>query len=194
MWSAHLTSRHSGAERTLAEFQQRFWAPGARKLARRLVIKWMRTKEPVHPIMAPLPAVRLSYGQPPFTGTRIDFFGPMQVTVRRSTAKRWGCLFTCLFTRAIHIEIAHSLDANSFISAMQRFVARRGRPKIIYSDNGTNLTAGEKELRMSIKNWRKHHITGEATNLGIDWRFSPPAGPHFGGVWERPVQSAKRAL
>ena len=146
------------------------------------------------PDYGPVTGSRLSYGQPPFTGTRIDFFGPMQVTVRRSTAKRWGCLFTCLFTRAIHIEIAHSLDVNSFISAMQRFVARRGRPKIIYSDNGTNLTAGEKELRMSIKNWRKHHITGEATNLGIDWRFSPPAGPHFGGVWERPVQSAKRAL
>ena len=80
MWSAHLASRHSGAERTLAEFQQRFWAPGARKLARRLVSKcpgcWMRTKEPVHPIMAPLPAARLSCGKPPFAGTGIDFLAP----------------------------------------------------------------------------------------------------------------------
>ena len=198
MWSAHLASRHSGAERTLAEFQQRFWAPGPRKLARRLVSKcpgcWVRTKEPVHPIMAPLPAARLAYGKPPFAGTGIDFFGPMQVTVRRSTAKRWGCLFTCLSTRAIHIKIAHSLDVNSFINAMRRFIARRGRPKIIYSDNGTNLTAGERELRASLETWEKNDITREATKLRIDWRFSPPAGPHFGGVWERPIQSAKRAL
>ena len=105
-----------------------------------------------------------------------------------------GMHVTCLATRAIHIEIAHSLDVDSFINAMRRFIARRGKPKIVYSDNGTNLTAGEKELRVAIEAWEEGDLLTKSSNLGIDWRFSPPSGPHFGGVWERPIQSAKRAL
>ena len=198
MWSAHSAVLHAGAERTLAEFQHRYWTSSARRLARKLVhqcpVCWSRTRKPSNPPMAPLPAARLSYGRPPFTGTGVDYFGPLQVTVKRSTAKRWGCLFTFLATRAVHIEIAHSLDVHAFVSALRRFIARRGKPKVIYSDNGTNLVAGEKELRMAIESWNGNQIAEESTRLGIDWRFSPPAGPHFGGVWERPVQSAKRAL
>ncbi len=65
---------------------------------------------------------------------------------------------------------------------------------MIYSDNGTNLTVGEKELRLAIEAMKQNDVIEKSSNLGTDWRFSPQSGPHFGGVWERPVQSAKRAL
>ena len=121
----------------------------------------------------------------------MDYFGPLQVIVRRSTVK--GGLFTCLATRAVHIEIAHSLDFHSFF-AVRRFIARCDKPQMIYSDNGTNLTVGEKELRLAIEAMKQNDVIEKSSNLGTDWRFSPQSGPHFGGVWERPVQSAKRAL
>ena len=69
--------------------------------------------------------------------------------------KRYGVLFTCLIMRAVHIEVAHSLDTSSFINALRRFIARRGSPRVIRSDNATNLTSGEKELREAIGGWNK---------------------------------------
>ena len=68
----------------------------------------------------------------------------------RGLVKRYRVIFTCLAIRASHIEIAHSLDTDSFLMALRRFIARRGQVKEIRSDNGTNFTSGERELRESI--------------------------------------------
>jgi hypothetical protein len=89
-------------------------------------------------VMADLPTARVSRPDRPFSSLGIDFFGPIMVKFRRGRAKRYGCIFTCLACRAVHIEIAHSLDVNLFLAAFQQFVARRGKPKEVFSCNGTN--------------------------------------------------------
>lgn len=94
--------------------------------------------------MGNLPLERVTPDRPPFTFVGVDYFGPMLVKQRRNHVKQYGCLFTCLASRAVHIEIAHSLDMDSFI---RRFIARRGRPEVIRSDNGANFQGGELELR-----------------------------------------------
>ena len=85
----------------------------------------------VTPMMSDLPAERLGYRQPPFTNCGVDYFGPFHVTIRRSSEKRWGFLFTCLTTRAIHIELVPSMDTSSCVMAIERFISRRGTPSII---------------------------------------------------------------
>lgn len=89
--------------------------------------------------MADLPQDRVSPDEPPFTRVGVDYFGPFEVKCGRSTVKRYGVLFTCLLVRAIHIEVASSLDTDSFINAFRRFIARRGQVSELRSDNGTNL-------------------------------------------------------
>ena len=93
----------------------------------------------MQPIMSDLPKERLAYQLPPFTNTGVDYFGPFYVTVRRTSEKKWGFLFTCLTTRAVHVEIVTSMDASSCVMGVERFVSRRGTPAMIWSDNGTNL-------------------------------------------------------
>ena len=88
--------------------------------------------------MANLPKEKLMSGEPPFTYVVVDYFGPLVVGQGRSNVKRYGCLFTCLVVRAVHIEVVHSLDTHSFINALRRFINTRGCPNTIYSDNGTN--------------------------------------------------------
>lgn len=73
--------------------------------------------------------------------------------------------------------------------ALRWFIADRGHPSTIYSDNGTNLVVGERELREGSANLNSKLVTEEMTDRGIDWKFSPPSGPHFGGSWERLVGS-----
>jgi len=102
---------------------------------------------PGEQIMAPLRSARLAPNNPPFAHVGVDYFGPLFVKQGRSQVKRYGFLFTCLTMRAMYTEVAHTLEADSFICAYQRFVSRRGKPKEILSDNGTNFTGAERELR-----------------------------------------------
>ena len=100
--------------------------------------------------MADLPCDRVLQNEHPFSSVGIDFFGPYIIKRGRSEVKRYGCIFTCLAMRAVHIEVTHTLETDSFINALRRFTSRRGTPKLIRSDNGTNLVGAEKEIREAI--------------------------------------------
>ena len=65
--------------------------------------------------MADLPKERLTSGDPPFTYVGVDYFGPFYVRQGRSNVKRYGCLFTCLVIRVVHIEVVNSIDTDSFL-------------------------------------------------------------------------------
>ena len=144
--------------------------------------------------MADLPSGRLTLDRPPFTFVGIDYFSPFLVRLKRSSVKRYGCLFTCLASRAVHIEISHSLDTNSFIDALRRFIVRRGSPEIIRSDNGTNFHGDERELRSALSEWNQQRINAFTSQREIKWIFNPLTASHMGGVWERIVQSVKSIL
>lgn len=144
--------------------------------------------------MSALPAFRLAVGRPVFTNTGVDYFGPMMVKRGRSLEKQWGCLFTCLTSRAVHLELAGSLSTDTFILALRRFIARRGTPKCIVSDNGTNFVGASTELKECLKSWNQEQIQDDLLQRGIEWKFNPPLAPHFGGAWERMIRSVKTIL
>ncbi|XP_043188889.1 uncharacterized protein LOC122363540 [Amphibalanus amphitrite] len=143
--------------------------------------------------MADLPASRFDMTKP-FACVGLDFCGPLTVRKFRKTEKRYILLITCLATRALHLELVSSMDTDGFLMAFRRFVARRGRPRVVWSDNGSNLVAGEKELKVCLDEWNQEKIVDELSQRQIDWRFNPPNASHKGGVWERLVSSVKRAL
>ena len=85
-------------------------------------------------------------------------FGPLIIKERRSELKRYGALFTCFSSRAVHIEVTNSLDADSFILALRRFMARRGTVRSIWSDNGTNFVGARNELQRALKDGTTIHL------------------------------------
>lgn len=95
--------------------------------------------------MADLPQDLVLPDDPPFSRVGVDYFGPFDAKRGRSLVKRYGVIFTCLSIRAVHIEVASSLDTNSCINAIRRFIARRGQIMEIRSDNGTNFVGAERE-------------------------------------------------
>ena len=144
--------------------------------------------------MTDLPDSRLGYQQLLFANDGVVYFGPIFVRHGRKTEKRHGVLFTCLTTRAVHLEIGHSLDTDSSLMAVRRMMARRGKAANIWSDNGTNFVGSERELREALKRLDNERIVDQLSNERVQWHCNPPSSPYFGGAWERCVQSAKRAL
>ena len=113
----------------------------------------------------------------------------------RTRAKRYLCLFTCLTTQAVHLEMSYSLDTDSFINAFTRMTSRRGTPTYVISDNGTNFVGTERELQELVEAHDTDRITQETRKYHpIEWKFNPPSAPHFGGVFEALIKSAKKAI
>ena len=194
----HVFLAHGRPDRTLHDVRSRYHIGRIRSVVKAVIGNCAKCKllhaKPSIPIMASLPAHRLRPFSRPFTVTGIDYFGPMTTIMLRRSLKRWGVIFTCMTTRAVHIEMAESLTTDSFLLAFWRFVNVRGCPSIVYSDNGTNLVAGEKEIAELLKKFDQEQIGSNLAKRGIEWHFSPPVAPHFGGSWERLIQSAKSAL
>ena len=145
--------------------------------------------------MADLPQDRVAPGGHPFKNTAVDAFGPFHVKFRRGRAVRHVCLFTCLTTRAVHLEVIHDLSADSFLQAMQRFTARRGKVQVIRSDNGRNFVRATREIKANLAAWKASPMVNKKLQEGgITWIFNPPYASSHGGVWERQIRSVRRAI
>lgn len=157
----------------------------------------MRGK-PINLKMADLPKDRLTRS-PPFTFVGVDVFGPWTIITRRTRggsahSKRWAVLFTCLYSRAVHIEVIEEMTSSSFVNAMRRFVAMRGAVSEFRSDRGTNFVGAASELHMNIVNVEDSRMKTFLEDKRIVWKFNPPHASHFGGSWERMIGIARRIL
>ena len=145
--------------------------------------------------MSDLPADRL-HESPPFTNTGLDVFGPYLITEGLKTRKNspekkmWAVIFTCLVSRATHIEPLTMMDTSSFVNALRRFFAIRGTCKRIRSDRGSNFVGAlNQAATISLPK-----INEELTRQNCEWELNPSKASHFGGVWERKIGCAKSIL
>lgn len=178
-----------------------YWITGCKRLVSSLVYQCitcrkLRGKEQ-NQLMANLPIDR-SIAGPPFMNVGLDVFGPWQVMTRKTRGgivnnKRWAVLFTCLCTRAVHIEALEKISSSSFINGLRRFVAIRGSVKIIRSDRGTNFIGAANTLNLNCMNTEdttsKSYLEEKGITKGI---FNTPHSSHMGGVWERMIRTARR--
>ena len=189
-----------GTNHTLAALSSRFWIVSAREAIR----EWEREcnhcrrlkARAGEQIMAPLPPNRAQPSLRAFAKSSIDYAGPF-ITVQgrgRARTKRYLCLFTCMTSRAVHLEMAYDLSTDGFLNAFFRMASRRGLPEEVTTDNGSNFVGADNELRDLVNALNQDAIRQRTSEKGIRWRFNPPAAPHFGGAHESLVKSAKRSL
>ena len=145
--------------------------------------------------MADLPEDRVT-DDPPFTFCGVDYFGPWYVKEGRKTLKRYGVLFTCMASRAVHIEVSNSLSTDSFINALRRFVAVRGPISQLRSDQGTNFVGAKNELKNALSEMDKDKVSQFLLNNGCDFEFrmNVPHASHMGGAWERQIRTVRNIL
>jgi len=196
--SVHVSVGHFGVSYLEAMINERYHVVGLRPILKQIVNNCVlcckMNGRPVEPRMADLPAVRVDPAPKAFDRIGVDFFGPFFVSQGRSSKKIWGVVYTCLASRAIHLDLADSLDTGSFLNSFRRFVARRGKCTVAYSDNGTNFVGAVREMKLFLDGWDRDKICRQAAIEGITWNFSPPRASHYGGAWEREIRSVRKVL
>ena len=198
---AHEEVAHLGRCSTMNKLRRDgFWIIGAHSAVKSYIDKCRRCRELRGKLgeqkMANLPEERV-VPSPPFTHCGADMCGPWIVKEGRKELKRYGCIFTCLSCRAVHIEVTTRMDADALIQALRRFIARRGQVSSIRTDNGTNFVGAENELKRCIEEMDHDKIREFLTAKGCDWivwKRNPPEASHMGGIWERQIRSIRTIL
>ena len=201
----HFRNNHIGPNGLIAIIRQRFWILNGKTVAksayRKCVVCFRFKPKRSTQLLGNLPRERTEVVRP-FFNVGVDLCGPFNVrpTKRRgnTTQKCFVALFVCFSTKAVHLEVVFDLTSESFIAALRRFVARRGLPSVIFSDNGTNFLG----TRNHLHEWYdiinsvdfKNKIYAELLRDQVQWRFIPARTPNFGGLWESNVKSFKSSL
>ena len=178
----HEIRLHAGPEYVKSFLQESCFIFGVRAALRTISYRCFQCRrvraENVELMMAPLPRCRVpSTDTPyPFAKSGVDAFGPFFIVNGKRTEKHYSLIFTCLVTRACHLEPCPALTKDSFINAFRRFIARRGQPHYIGSDNG------KKELQEALDAGIHTALQTPPLAPEMDCCLNPPFAPHFGGA------------
>lgn len=196
----HKVTCHSGPRVMSVLIHRKYWIVSIRSVIHSVVSQCTRCVRlhatlPV-PVMADLPESRVLQCHP-FSRIGVDYAGPISMRENRlrksRTYKAYMAVFVCLSFKAVHLEIVSNLSTSAFLAAFDRFVARRGLPTTVYSDCGTNFVGAARQLRQLINSSSAQSTITSAKSY-CEWIFNPPNAPHFRGLWEAAVRSAKRML
>ena len=194
----HERIHHLGKRSTLSAVREAgFWIVNGTGLAKRELARCVYCakirKPPGEQQMATLPEERLKQ-TPPFTNVGMDVFGPFITKDKRTENKRWGIIFTCLYSRAIHIEMLEDLSTDAFLNALRCLVSIRGPIKVLFSDHGTNFVGAANELKRQLNNVKNSELRDYLFDNTINFKFTSPSASHQGGVWERMIRSTRQVL
>ena len=177
---------HLGREWVVSLVRRNYWIPKIREIVYKvckdcIMCKILFAKCNTQK-MANLPHERVQCDKLPFQHVSVDCFGPFYTRRGRSECKGYGCVFTCLNFRAVHLEMLSDLSGDSFISGLRRFISRRGKPAVLMSDQATNFKYAKDELTKSMG------------QLDITWKLLPPTASHMNGAVERQIRTIRKVM
>ena len=193
---AHERVLHNRVKETLTEMRAHFWIVKGRSFIRRLlrqclVCKRHEGKAYDPPPPPPLPPYRVEEA-PPFSCTGVDFAGPLFVKLTTGGSQKvWIYLYTCCIVRAVHLDLVPDMSTPAFLHSLKRFIARRGIPVRMLSDNGKTFKGAARAIKAVVTH---SEVLKYLSGIRVKWTFNIPKAPWWGGVFERMVQSTKRCL
>ena len=199
----HETVKHQGRHFTEGALRARgYWITGSKRLVSSVIRSCVLCKKTRGKFelqkMSNLPEDRVTQAKP-FSYVGVDVFGPWPIVSRRTrggqaSSKRWAVLFTCLTIRAVHLEVIEDMSSSSFINALRRFTAIRGKVKQYRSDRGTNFVGVTDDLGIKAINVEDNNTKKYLFDIDSVWIFNAPHSSHMGGSWERMIGLARCIL
>ena len=193
----HERVKHQGKGITMNEIRSNgFWIVGCSQAVSSHIFQCVTCRRLRSSIseqkMADLPEDRTE--PPPPVHCGVDCFGPFYTREGRKEHKRYGLLFTCMASRAVHIEILEDMTTDAFINALRCFIALRGAVKQLRSDQGSNFIGAQHELKNALNEVKNERIKAFLAEQGCDFLMNVPHASHMGGVWERQIRTIRNVL
>ena len=201
----HIRLLHCGPTLLSASLNRRVHILGERKVVRSITRACVTCRKiaarPQSQMMGQLPSERVT-PDIVFNKVGLDYAGPLLLklghTRKPVIVKAYVCVFVSLSVKAVHLELVSDLTTEAFLACLRRFMSRRGKPAVLWSDHGKNFVGACREITELIEflNSMKTQksVSEFCTAQNVEWQFIPPHAPHFGGLWEAAVKSFKTHL
>lgn len=196
----HLKLLHAGASHVISALRRTYLIPRIRRIANSVISACVTCRKHqgrfyAYPKTPDLPPERVNPSRP-FANSGLDYFGPIVVRAGNDQERKvWVSLFTCMSTRAIHLEVVADNSTTQFLLAFRRFISRRGCPDLVLSDNAPTFKLGRHVLVNELRQLPEDKAVKDfGAARGLQWRFITPLSPWKGGFYERLVGSVKTAL
>lgn len=194
----HERNFHAGTHATLSNVRAKYWPLNGkqtvRSVLRKCIICFRANPSCIYNKMGDLPTPRVTPTRA-FSICGVDYAGPFMIKDskfrNRKFIKCYICIFICFSTKAAHLELVSDLTTDGFLNALKRFASRRGLCQQIYSDNATNFIGADNEFKRISQIQQTDKFHNYLDENKISWNFIPARSPHFGGLWEAAVKSAK---
>ena len=192
----HLGTLHGGVVSTMAKVRELYWVPRLRRLTKRIVKNchgWRRFQAQAFSsrLRGDLPKDRTE-GQNPFQVVGVDYAGPLKYRKNAKTeGKAYALLYACSLTRALFLDLLLNLETKEFLATFKRFIARRGRPQKVYSDNGRTFVGAAQWIKQVMQDEKFQNFLAYQ---GIKWQFNLSRAPWWGGQFERMLGLVKGVL
>ncbi|KAK0152254.1 hypothetical protein N1851_006383 [Merluccius polli] len=189
---------HQGRSQTQMELRANgFWILGCSTLVSKFIYKCVQCRKLRRSVeeqrMAELPKERVEESAP-FTNCGMDCFGPFIIKRNRKEHKRYGLILTCLYSRAVHIEMVEDLSTDSFINALRCFISLRGAVRQLHCDQGRNFVGAKNELKEALKQCDNQALENFLADKQCEFVLNAPSASHAGGVWERQIRTIRNVL
>ena len=197
---AHYRAGHSSATYVMNQLRKRYHVVGQRRtvkqyIKRNCMICRNQKAVPGSQLMAPFPAGRVTPSRGAFEHCGVDYMGPLEIKQGRNRLSLYCCVFTCLASRAVHLEMVYDLSTDSFLMAFRRFLSVRGdTTRVMYSDNGTNFVGANSQLQKGLKRIDQRRIVNELAPRGIEWKHAPPLASHQGRIYETMIRLVRKNM
>ena len=193
---AHVATLHGGVTLTMGRLRETYWIPRLRRLVKKVRGSWwgckrFQLKAYQSPPPGNLPTTR-TQGETPYQAVGVDFAGPIKYRLRANTeGKAYLVLYACCLTRGVYLDLLPSLETSKFLTSLKGFIARRGRPSVIYSDNGSTFKAAAQWLKKVRRDEKFNNCLAQQE---ITWKFNLSTAPWWGGQFERLIGVFKSAF
>ena len=191
---------HQGVSATTSKVRSRFWVIGLPRIVTSIRYNCVTCKKldkkTTTQLMGWLPQERLKPA-PAWNCTAVDLFSPFRIrgeVQKRTTGKAYGVIFNCLSTQAVHVDLAPYYHTEKFLMVLRRFVLLRGYLAKMISDNGSQLTTANEELKKVVAPWDWDELAAFSVTKGMEWKFLPADAPWQNGTSEALVKSVKKVI
>lgn len=195
---SHMQACHEGQGQTQMELRANgFWIISGSKLVSKLIQNCVVCRKLRHPVedqrLADLPKERVE-ASALFTYCGMDCFGPFIIKRYRKEHKRYGLLFTCLYSRAVHLEMLEDLSTDSSINSLRCFISLWGAVRQLHCDQGRNFVGASNALKESFEQHDHQALQAFLAEKYCKFIFNAPSASHAGGVWERQIRIIRNIL
>jgi len=198
----HEKRAHCGYKSLIYEPKRYFWIVGVQNMAKQVTGKCVTCKklrrQPLEQMMGQIPRLRVAAGFPAFSYTAIDMCGPLQMRIGRKTLREAQVIiFTCMTTRAVHLELVTDRSTDTFLMAFRRFASLRGYPSNCWSDRGTTFVDAQSYLNEILRGWdipKIQSVLSGEFSCSFHWKWNIPRASHQNGVVESLIKSVRQAL